>query len=438
MGYHTISGTGARYGLIAFDASGQERDEASETFSQTLIQEVAAEAVTNVFFFSHGWKGDLPAAVEQYDRWIGALVNAPGMQTAGQRIPGFRPLFIGLHWPSLPWGSEQARADGSFAAGVRPDPAQLLAASIEQFGDTPAIRSALGTIFESARRDMAPDSLPADVQSAYLALNDALGLGSGGVSAPPDADREGFDPEAAYEAGNDAEANFADLPLGGILGPLSQLSYWNMKKRARTVGEGGMHGFLVALQRATAGKGTRIHLMGHSFGTIVISGMLGGPNARGPLERPVDSVALVQGAVSLWCYAASIPFPHAGPGYFSRILPDGKVAGPLVTTRSRFDKAVGTLYPLASRVGGSASFAPGLPEFGAIGAYGLRGLDRSLFEDTAMLPVGGTYAFQKRKVYNLEASDYICHGDGPSGAHSDIAGPEVAQAIWEAALVSAG
>ena len=36
----------------------------------------------------------------------------------------------------------------------------------------------------------------------------------------------------------------------------------------------------------------RIHLMGHSFGTIVVSSMIGGPNAVGPLPRPVDSVAL--------------------------------------------------------------------------------------------------------------------------------------------------
>jgi hypothetical protein len=118
----------------------------------------------------------------------------------------------------------------------------------------------------------------------------------------------------------------------------------------------------------------------------VISGMLGGPNSQGPLIRPVDSVALVQGAVSLWCYAVSIPFQNAGPGYFSRTLAERKVTGPLVTTRSRFDNAVGRFYPLASRLRGSASFAADLPEFGVVGAYGLQGVGDQIQKDSCMLP----------------------------------------------------
>ena len=46
------------------------------------------------------------------------------------------------------------------------------------------------------------------------------------------------------------------------------------------------------------------------------------------------------------------------------------------------------------------------------------------------------YAFDKGKVYNLDGSRFICRGDGMSGAHSDIAGPEVAHVIWEAAFAS--
>jgi hypothetical protein len=54
-----------------------------------------------------------------------------------------------------------------------------------------------------------------------------------------------------------------------------------------------------------------------------------------------------------------------------------------------------------------------------------------------MLPADGSYDFERGQVYKLEASKYICHGEGASGAHSDIAGPEVAHAIWEAAFASA-
>jgi hypothetical protein len=46
--------------------------------------------------------------------------------------------------------------------------------------------------------------------------------------------------------------------------------------------------------------------MGHSFGTIIVSAMIGGPNCEGKLQRPIDSVSLVQGAVSLWSHATLI------------------------------------------------------------------------------------------------------------------------------------
>ena len=177
--------------------------------------------------------------------------------------------------------------------------------------------------------------------------------------------------------------------------------------------------------------------MGHSFGTIVVSGMLGGPDAAGQLPRPVDSVALVQGAVSLWCYSGNIPFDGAGPGYFSRILADGKVRGPIVTTQSKHDNAVGFLYPLASRIKGSVNFAGPFPKFGAIGAFGLQGVPDGSRSELKMLGASGAYQFESGKIYNVDGSQFIAHKDGVSGAHSDIAGPEVAHLIWAAALASA-
>ena len=58
--------------------------------------------------------------------------------------------------------------------------------------------------------------------------------------------------------------------------------------------------------------------------------------------------------------------------------------------------------------------------------------------DEATVFVGALDVEAKGKVYNLESSQYIRHGDGASGAHSDITGPEVAHAIWEAAFASVG
>jgi hypothetical protein len=444
MGFETITGTDATYGLISFDSEGRERAEDGGLMSERIIERVAASKATNVFFFCHGWKGDVPAAKDQYNRWIGALVRSPDLQRAAAVFPDFSPLFIGLHWPSEPWGDEELRS-GSFGisgafAGNGSNPAeQMLQAYLDRLGDSPEIRGPLQVIIEEARRNAGATELSEELRAAYLALNEALKLGSDGVAAAPDADREGFDPEDGFEGGG--AASFGGIDLGGVLGPLRQLSYWTMKKRARSIGEGAMHEFLKKLQQATAERGTRIHLMGHSFGTIVVSSMTGGPNASGALSRPIDSLVLVQGAVSLWSYAAKIPFRGATAGYFHKVLVDGKLRGPLVVTRSKYDKAVGVLYPFASKLHGSTDFdldsnGLQLPKYGAIGAFGIQGTPDGEAQNLTMLDVDGHYSFTPKRIYNLESSRFIAHGDGLSGAHSDIDGPQVAHAIWEAAFAA--
>ena len=436
MSIETIPGSNLQYGLISFDRDGREVPEGGRLMSQELIAKAVADKVTNVFFFCHGWKGDIPAAKDQYSRWIKAFAESRDMARAPGAFPGFHPLYIGLHWPSLPFGDEEV-GGSSFEVGVAsPGADTLLRNYLDRLGDRPEIRLPLEIIIGEARHNSAPDELPESVRKAYFDLNDALELKSEGVDAPPDADREGFDPDVSFDAGREAGSFDGRIfDFGGLLGPLRQLSYWSMKKRARAIGEGGMHVFLKDLQTATAASGARIHLMGHSFGTIVVSGMLGGPSAKGVLPRPVDSVALVQGAVSLWCYTDAIPFDGAGPGYFSRLLADRKVGGPIVTTQSKHDLAVGVIYPLASRISGSANFGPGeFPEFGAIGAFGLQGIPDASRSELEMLAETGAYQLQRGKVYNVDGSQFIAKMDGVSGAHSDIAGPEVAHLIWAAAL----
>jgi hypothetical protein len=435
MSLETIPGTGIEYGLISFGAEGRERfDDPAGRMSQVLMDRVKQDRITNVFFFCHGWKGDVTAAREQYNSWIKAFATSADIQKAPEVFGEFRPLYIGLHWPSLPWGDEELAGGGDFGAVAAVAPDTLLNRYLARLGNQLEIRAPLEIILDEARRNIAPEQLPPHVRQAYLDLNQALGLSSGDLGAPPDADREAFDPDESFEAANEESASFGGgLNLGGLLGPLRQLSYWTMKKRARTIGEGGLHEFLSALQTATS-LDTRIHLMGHSFGTIVVSAMLGGPSAAGELPRPVDSVVLVQGAVSLWSYAASIPFPGAGRGYFNPIVAARKVRGPIVTTRSKWDKAVGVCYPLASRMKGSVEFAAGLPKYGGIGAFGIQGLPDNTRSEKPMAAATVAYDFEDGKVYNLDASKYICQGKGASGAHSDIAGAEVAHAIWAAAF----
>jgi hypothetical protein len=161
----------------------------------------------------------------------------------------------------------------------------------------------------------------------------------------------------------------------------------------------------------------------------VMSSILGGPGGTAKLPRPVHSVALVQGAVSLWSWGERIHDTNT-PGYFYNILRNKNVAGPIITTQSRHDLAVGTYYPAAVGLVGEAAFGNELPRYGAVGTFGIQGTP---VQPIAMLDEQGVYNFRSGVIYNIECSDFIKKIEGASGAHSDIDGPQVAHALWQAA-----
>lgn len=426
---------GHGYYLISYTEYGAERrDDPDGLMSDVITKAVASGDYTDVLISSHGWKGDVPAAADQYDRWFGALLAVThDMNGVTQRRSNFKPLLVGLHWPSLPFGDEEL-GGGSFGPvkGAFPDIVEVYA---QRLGDTPEVRAQLEIIADAARKQAGVLMLPDEVAEAYRALDAELGLGSGDLDAPPDADRNGFDPDAAFASARNAP--FGGFSLGGLLAPLRQLSYWTMKKRARMVGEGGFHELVSRLMEAHSADAVeppRFHLMGHSFGCIVVTSTICGPGARGHLPRKVDSLLLVQGAVSLWAYCPAIELANNKPGYFAPLIANGHVSGPVVVTHSSFDTAVGRIYPIASKLRGSADFAPAkLPKFGAIGAFGAQGLAVDVMVNSGPLKaVDQTYDLAKGKLHNFDGSNFICHGGGFSGAHNDIDGPEVAHLWWEA------
>jgi hypothetical protein len=122
------------------------------------------------------------------------------------------------------------------------------------------------------------------------------------------------------------------------------------------------------------------------------------------------------------------------PGYFNRIIDKQLVRGPIVTTRSPKDTAVGGLYPKAASIARQTLLGPNeFPKYGGVGTFGAQGLG-PLAEDTKMQSANFQYKFAPGRVYNLDASEVIKEGGGFSGAHSDIAHPEVAHVMWQAVL----
>lgn len=80
----------SRYTLLCFDSKGRERG----TDSRLTIAQAGLN-VDDIFIMCHGWQGDVPAAIGQYDAWTDVM-----QRTA-------RSLVLGLHWPSLPFGEER-------------------------------------------------------------------------------------------------------------------------------------------------------------------------------------------------------------------------------------------------------------------------------------------------------------------------------------------
>lgn len=434
------------YDLICFDSGGRERtDDPGGLMSDLILRTLAADdgGVTDVFLMSHGWMGDVPAAKAQYDGWVEAMSKCEAdIAHARQARPGFKPHVVGIHWPSLPWGDESIGDATAFSmpGDGTGEPVDPVTALVEDYAariaDTPAARDAIRRIALGGMENVDPDSLSPDVVVAYKQLNIEADLGIGGAGAGPGGDRAGFDPEAVYQTLREDAPSFGLFGLGGVFGVLRTLSFWRMKDRARWFGESVGATFLARMMQA-APRNLRFHLMGHSFGCIVMSATVTGPRGRGQIARPIESLALIQGALSIWSYCDDIPATPGQPGYFYKLLTDRRVRGPLLSTQSVFDSATGKWYPLGAGVARQVSFGPTaeLPKFGAVGSHGIRGPGTNAM-DISILPATGDYRFESGKVYNIESSELIKTGGGRSGAHSDICHPELAHAVWQAALVT--
>jgi hypothetical protein len=452
MSIRSAPGSNLRYYLVAYDKDGHERtDDPDGVMSDRIAAALGGDPISDVFITSHGWKGDVPGAIEQYDRWIKAMADCgTDLKEVRQIRPDFSPLIVGFHWPSLPWGDEDfGNGAPSFAApGAQPGSPASFDAALEataekcadRIADTPRAREAIRVILLGAM-SAGPviTSMPPEMADAYRILNTEANLGAEGPAGTPGEDREPFDPDRALRNARAAVAiasggapSFGGFGLPILLSPMQQLSFWAMKDRGRKIGETAGASLLRKMMSAVPlGRTVRFHLMGHSFGCIVVTAMAQGARRAGPLTQPIKSLTLAQGATSLWGFCDDIP-QVGQPGYFRKVVDEKTISGPILTTQSKFDGAVGRLYPIAAGVALQVAFPAGqFPKYGGLGAFGIQGPGLSL-HDLAIGDAHHKYNFESGHVYNLECSGVINQGSGVSGAHSDIAKPEVAHAMWEA------
>ena len=275
--------------------------------------------------------------------------------------------------------------------------------------------------------------MPPQVKEAYAILDRETGLGHDGAAAAPGNDREPFDAESLYQDVRTDGVSFGGFS-DGILAPSARPLVLEDEGSGPPIWRVGRAPALARVDARLGRPRREVPPDGPQLWLYCRVGRRGragrvAPPRAGQLDRAHS------GALSLWSYCSDIPPVPGTTGYFRRLVAEKMTRGPIITTQSIYDRAVGTWYPWAAGAKSQVSFAPGeLPKYGAVGAFGIQGPGADS-ESKIVLKADHSYGFEPGKLYNIECSGVINEGGGFSGAHSDIAKPEVAHAVWEAASV---
>jgi hypothetical protein len=425
---------GFPFWTLRFDATGKPADNSTTTF----LQDIPSAGITDLLIFSHGWNNDEATALALYTRFFGEmrkLLDDPTVTTRRDAVIGV----AGVVWPAILFPGDSASSSGG-AASFTPDDAaaleselpkvftspeqqpvlqELLALLQEQSPDPDQLivfRDKLVALVKGTPGSFALDDL--DLQ-AITSTNDADWMRIlDGLSAPTDDTSSG----GAADFGSALARSW-----NGAKNALRATTYWTMKNRAGVVGEKGLGPILGKIQ--TSVPGLNVHLLGHSFGARLVShSLVTMPDPPAGARSQVKSLFLLQGAFSHFAFAPALPFDTSRKGDLAGM--ESRVDGPLLTTHSQKDLAVGTAYPLASVLAGQdASDATDIMyRWEGMGYDGAQAVSAA---DAPLGDVGTTYNFAAGKWLNLDGNQIIVNGDPPAGAHGDIAHPEIA---WAALL----
>lgn len=396
-----------------------------------LSAAVSAGGIADLFVLSHGWNSGVDSARDLYHAMFTLLAEQLGAHTAGSAV-------VGVIWPSLLFPDD----DPATAAPVPSTGSQLATALAPAFPDQPGHLETLGRLLDEQPQD--PDKLTefhalasglvtTEPQGGEDTGESALLRGTGTGATASTVAVLGHAAAMAPVATSNAQGlgnPFAGL-WSGAREVLRTLSYYEMKNRAGVVGKNGLGPLLAGLSGPP-----RIHLMGHSFGARLVSYALAGlPADMTGMASPVKSVTLIQGAFSHFTFAASLPFDRGRPGALAGL--GARVDGPLLSTFSRADRAVGWWYPAASMLARQAAEAAEDLVY-RWGAMGHDGYQNDPAADTVVLAdVGVPYDFAPGTFYALDANAVITANQSAfSGAHSDIRHPRVLWAVTSAAKLA--
>ncbi|GHI08884.1 serine-threonine protein kinase [Streptomyces cellostaticus] len=416
------------YWELTFDADGDvdgpERDR--------LLAQVTDQGVRDLIVFAHGWNEDRSGATALYRSFFAPI---PAL------APKARIGYVGVIWPSMRFCDEPIpdfpRSVAAVAAQAAPGPALDKDTRRALLAAFPGRATVLDQLARMLDEQPAGDQGPAEFgRLVRLLVETPEPCAASDTSQEGEPLVFGGDPATACEEFADAlsglHAEFTlPNPWEGAKELLRQAAYYTMKRRAGTVGEHGLGPLIGQL----AASGVRVHLVGHSFGGRLVAFAL-----RGLPEgvRAVKSVTLLQGAFSHYAFAARLPHdPDTAGALKDR---QKRIDGPLVCCYSHFDAALGTFYPLASRLAGADHSVLGVDiaavlgsEWGAMGHDGVQAVPGTAGLDLAAalrgpLPASG--------CVNVDAAAVVRRGGPPAGAHSDILHPELARVVLAAGRIA--
>lgn len=338
-----------------------------------LIGQLAAGAATDVLLYSHGWNNDFPTSEMLYDRFVKGMSDMAAAH--GGLGAAFRPVFVGIVWPStaLTFGDENGPTIA--AAGLAAlEQQELLDALPPQARDEVSDLLAVGKLApDKAKRLaelLAPHVGSGDHREGTEGVVEAADLLAAWQSQADSDDDD--DPAAGFT--NFGTANGAGTQPAGAAQPAGLLTYLDprwvvrlatvllMKDRAGTVGANGVADLVGRILDQT---NARLFLVGHSYGAKVVMTALA---ARQP-QRKAEAALLLQPAVSRLCFAADIGDGRAGG--FRPVL--DRVRQPVFLTHSTRDLPLHSIFHLAVRRAkdlGEVQFAGAPSRYAALGGYG--------------------------------------------------------------------
>lgn len=403
-----------------------------------LLARLKSDPGLPVILFSHGWNNEYGDATGWYQIFL------KNLQDHLSTYPGKKkPLFVGVIWPST-WLSFDRGPEIAAATVLETQVAQELAATLPE-----GKQQRLQTLLASAQITKEQAAELADLVASALKAQLADGETEGLEDSIPDSpalleamlESQQITAKPSSDQGDDLpEGGVVNSATGGGVAAAGLLSYldprwalrvasvYQMKDRAGTVGAKGVSSLVKDILANTPAP---LHLVGHSYGAKVVLSAV----AAQPLAGKVQSILLLQPAISHLCFAGALPGRGGKGGYHD--VPN-RVVQPVLTTYSKHDFALHELFHRALRragdlgevqIAGQPTQAGNPPNvYAALGGYGPRAATERLIEP---LPAPGT-------ALNISAGDRVVGLDGSRhnrvNGHGDVKTPHTAWLLYSQLL----